>query len=252
MVGIMAVDTRMRLSKDEVRKFAERFGGEEPKEVLEWALRTFYPKIALASSFSAEDVVLIDMLWRINPEVKVFTLDTGRLHQETYDLIDEIRQRYGVKVEVYYPDTSSVEKMVREHGVNLFYESVELRTLCCQIRKIKPLERALSGLDAWTTGLRREQSATRADIKKVEVDELHGGIIKVNPLADWTYEQVWDYIKAKKVPYNKLYDKGYASIGCEPCTRPIKPGEDPRAGRWWWELGVHKECGIHCRIRRER
>jgi thioredoxin-dependent adenylylsulfate APS reductase len=238
-----------KLSKGDVEKLVERFEDSEPKEVLEWALDTFHPKIALASSFSAEDVVLIDMLWRINPEVKIFTLDTGRLHQETYDLIDEIRKRYGVKVEAYYPDASSAQKMVREHGVNLFYESVELRMLCCQIRKVEPLGRALHGLDAWITGLRREQSVTRSDIKKVEFDESHGGIIKVNPLADWTYDQVWAYIKENKVPYNKLYDRGYASIGCEPCTKPIEPGENPRAGRWWWELGVRKECGIHCRIK---
>lgn len=245
MIGIMVVDTRMRLSKDEVKKFAERFEGKEPREVLEWALHKFHPRIVLASSFSAEDIVLIDMLRRINPEAKIFTLDTGRLHQKTYDLIDEVRQRYGVKVDVYYPDTSSVEEMVREHGVNLFYTSVQLRMLCCQIRKVKPLNRALHGLDAWITGLRREQSITRADVKKVEVDEAHGGIIKVNPLADWTHDQVWAYIKEKKVSYNKLYAQGYASIGCEPCTRPIEAGEDLRAGRWWWERGTRKECGIH-------
>jgi len=234
-----------KLSLDEVKKLAERFEGKEPREVLEWALHTFHPRIALASSFSAEDIVLIDMLRRINPGVKIFTLDTGRLHQETYDLIDEVRQRYGVKIDVYYPDASSVEEMMREHGVNLFYTSVQLRMLCCQIRKVKPLNRALHGLDAWITGLRREQSITRANVEKVEVDEAHGDIIKVDPLADWTYDQVWAYIREKKVPYNKLYDQGYASIGCEPCTRPIKPGEDLRAGRWWWEQRICKECGLH-------
>lgn len=234
-------------SKGKVKKLAERFEGKEPREVLEWALHTFHPRIALASSFSAEDIVLIDMLRRINPEAKIFTLDTGRLHQKTYDLVDEVKQRFGVKVDVYYPDTSSVEEMVGEHGVNLFYTSVPLRTLCCQIRKVKPLNRALHGLDAWITGLRREQSITRADVKKVEVDEAHGGIVKTNPLADWTHDQVWAYIKEKNVPYNKLHDQGYASIGCEPCTRPIEPGEDLRAGRWWWERGTSKECGIHPR-----
>ncbi len=237
-----------KFSKGEINKSAEHFEGQEPRKVLEWALHRFHPRIALACSFSAEDVVLIDMIQRINPGAKIFTLDTGRLHEETYNLIDEIRQRYGVKVEVYYPDTSSVEEMVREHGMNLFYTSVRLRELCCRIRKVNPLERALQGLDAWITGLRREQSVTRAEVEKIEVDEDYGGIMKVNPLADWGHDQIWAYIKENKVAYNKLYDRSYASIGCEPCTRPIKPGENLRAGRWWWERGTRKECGIHCKL----
>lgn len=249
MIAMTEEKSERKLSKSEVKRFVEHFEGKEPREVLEWALHTFYPRIALACSFSAEDVVLIDMLQRINPGARIFTMDTGRLNQETYDLIDEIRQRYSVKVEVYYPDASSVEEMVREHGMNLFYTSVRLRKLCCRIRKVKPLERALRGLDAWVTGLRRGQSVARADVKKVEVDEAHGGLIKVNPLADWPHDQVWAYIKENKVPYNKLYDRSYASIGCEPCTRPVKPGEDLRAGRWWWELGTRKECGIHCKLK---
>lgn len=235
----------MRLNENDVKKFAEHLEGKKAEEVLEWATETFYPNIALASSFGAEDVVLIDMLQKINPDVQIFTLDTGRLHQETYNLINEVGQRYNTKIKVYYPDTTSAQKMVRQHGMNLFYTSQELRMLCCQIRKIEPLKRALKGLDAWITGLRRTQNVSRTNIQKVEVDQFNDGITKINPLADWTNDQVWDYIKAEKLPYNKLHDKGFPSIGCEPCTRPIKPGEDLRAGRWWWEIDLTKECGLH-------
>jgi thioredoxin-dependent adenylylsulfate APS reductase len=177
----------------------------------------------------------------------VFTIDTGRLPQETYNVMDHVREKYGIPIEVYFPRAEDVEEMVRKHGLNLFYKSVELRILCCHVRKVEPLKRALSGLDAWITGLRREQAPTRAVIKKVEVDHVNGGIIKINPLADWTSQQVWEYIREKGVPYNALYDHGYLSIGCAPCTRPIKQGEDPRSGRWWWEKGI-KECGLHWRF----
>jgi len=214
------------------------------EEILKWAIDKFHPRIALASSFGAEDVVLIDMLVKINPEVKIFTIDTGRLHQETYSLMDEIREHYGIKIHVFFPDKEEVERMVREHGLNLFYKSVELRKLCCQVRKVEPLKRALKDLDAWITGLRREQSPTRSLIKKVEYDRIYEKV-KINPLADWTHEDVWNYIKEKKVPYNKLHDIGYLSIGCEPCTRAVRKVEDPRAGRWWWEREAHKECGLH-------
>jgi phosphoadenosine phosphosulfate reductase len=235
----------MKLSKEEMEKLAGNFESKEPQEILKWALDTFHPKVALSSSFSVEDVTLIDMLWKINPKFRVFTLDTGRLDQETYSLIDRIRAKYDVQVEVYYPNTAAVEKMVREKGMNLFYESVAHRRLCCNVRKVEPLMRALNGLDAWITGLRREQSVTRTEVKKVEIDEAHGNRVKINPLADWSNEQVWNYVKKNNVPFNPLYDKGYTSIGCEPCTRPIKPGEDVRAGRWWWELPDEKECGLH-------
>ena len=235
----------MKLSRGNVEKLAEDFENEEPQEILKWALDTFHPKLALSSSFSTEDVTLIDMLWKINPKFRVFSLDTGRLNQETYTLIDSIRTRYDMQIEVYYPKTAAVEKMVREQGMNLFYESVANRRLCCNVRKVEPLMRALSGLGAWITGLRRGQSVTRTEVKKVEIDEAHGNIVKVNPLADWSNEQVWSYVKKNNLPYNTLYDKGYPSIGCEPCTRPIKPGEDIRAGRWWWESPDEKECGLH-------
>ena len=213
-------------------------------EILEWALHTFHPRIALASSFGAEDVVLIDMMCKVLPKPRIFTLDTGRLHQETYDLMDRIRNKYGVAVEVYFPEAPAVQRMVREHGLNLFYKNVDLRKLCCQVRKVEPLNRALADLDAWITGLRKEQATTRSEIKKVEFDKGHGNI-KINPLADWTNNQVWTYIRENGVPYNALHDQSFPSIGCLPCTRAVKPGEDPRSGRWWWEQQSHKECGLH-------
>jgi phosphoadenylyl-sulfate reductase (thioredoxin) len=159
--------------------------------------------------------------------------------------MDEVRSRYGVTIGVYFPDTSSVQKMVKQHGLNLFYQSVEFRKLCCEIRKVEPLGRALEGLDAWITGLRRDQSSSRAALLKVEEDTAHGGIIKINPLAEWTWTEVFDYVKEKGVPYNRLHNQGFLSIGCAPCTRAVKPGESQRAGRWWWELEGSQECGLH-------
>ena len=214
--------------------------------ILKWAFETYHPKLALACSFQAEESVLIDLMYRLRgSDFRVFSLDTGRLNQETYDCMDAMRERYGIEIEVFFPDASSVEKMVRENGLNLFYRSVEARKLCCDIRKVEPLNRALKHLDAWMTGLRREQAPTRTDLTKVEVDHSHGGIAKINPLIDWTYQQIWDYIRVNNLPYNKLHDQGYPSIGCAPCTRAIKPGEDIRAGRWWWENPETKECGLH-------
>lgn len=215
------------------------------EEVLEWVLKTYGDRVALASSFGAEDVVLIDMLARIDRRSRVFTLDTGRLPQETYDVMEKIRDKYGLEIEIYYPDTKAVEDMVTHYGPDLFYKSVELRKLCCEIRKVEPLKRALKELSAWITGLRREQSVTRTEVKKVEIDRSHNSIVKINPLADWSEEQVWSYIRENGVSYNALHDQNYPSIGCAPCTRAIKPGEDVRAGRWWWEDPEHKECGLH-------
>ena len=230
----------------EIDKLNARFAEASPQEVLAWGLERFSSRIALSSSFGAEDVVLIDMLWRIDPNARIFTLDTLRLHTETYGLIDEIRERYGDHVDVYYPDLAAVDRMVKERGYNCFYKSVDDRKMCCGIRKVEPLERALAGLDAWISGIRRDQAATRTDVDKIEIDDVHRGIIKLNPLADWTSEQVWDYIRTNNVPYNRLHDRGFPSIGCMPCTRPVSPGEDPRAGRWWWELDREQtECGIH-------
>jgi phosphoadenosine phosphosulfate reductase len=215
------------------------------EELLRAALGEFSRDVALASSFGAEDVVLIDMMLRIDPAARIFTLDTGRLPAETYALIDDIRVRYGCAVEVLFPDAPAVEAMVRTAGVNLFYESVERRKQCCAVRKVAPLGRALAGLRAWITGLRREQAVTRTAVARIEVDRDHGGILKLNPLADWTHDDVWRYIRAHDVPYNALHEQGYPSLGCAPCTRAVQPGEDLRAGRWWWEAPESKECGLH-------
>ena len=215
------------------------------QDVLRWALGQFHPRVTLACSFSAEDLVVLDMMTRVVDHPRVFMLDTGRLHQETYDVADRVRARYGIDIEVYFPHTESVQSMVHEHGLNLFYKSVDLRKRCCHIRKVEPLGRALSNVDAWLTGLRREQSPTRTDIPKVDVDDAHGDIFKINPIADWTSDDVWAYVREHDVPHNALYDQGYASIGCAPCTRPIQPGESERAGRWWWEDPELKECGLH-------
>lgn len=223
----------------------EEFESRSAQEILAWALVEFHPRIALAASFGAEDMVVIDMLMKLDRSARVFTLDTGRLPYETYSLMEAIRERYGLATEAYFPRAEAVEAMVRNHGVNLFYTSIENRKLCCHVRKVEPLGRALAGLDAWITGLRRDQAVTRTGVRKVEVDVERGGIIKANPLADWTSDQVWAYIRAHNVPYNGLHDRGYPSIGCAPCTRAVGPGEDPRAGRWWWENPETKECGLH-------
>jgi len=218
------------------------------EEILDWAFQTFQGAIALASSFQAESSVLIDMAHRLRgSDFRVFTLDTGRLNQETYDCMDALKERYGIKIDLFFPDARRVETMVKEHGINLFYKSAELRKTCCAIRKVEPLKRALKNLAAWATGLRREQAVTRGGVQKVEIDRDHGNIVKINPLADWSQKQVWDYIAARGIPYNKLHDLGYPSIGCAPCTRAIKPWEDIRAGRWWWERAETKECGLHMR-----
>ncbi|MHB8545486.1 MAG: phosphoadenylyl-sulfate reductase [Nitrosotalea sp.] len=218
---------------------------ETPQEVLKWSLDSLHPRIAMASSFGAEDVVVIDMMMKINPKSRIFTLDTGRLNQETYDVMDEIRKKYNVNIEVMFPDRNEVEQMVSVNGFNLFYDNVGNRKLCCGIRKVHPLNRILSTLDGWITGLRADQTEVRSNANKLELDEQHNAIVKINPIIEWTWEQTWDYIKKNDIPYNKLHDKGFPSIGCEPCTRAIKSGEPLRAGRWWWESDSQKECGLH-------
>jgi phosphoadenosine phosphosulfate reductase len=230
--------------KFDVGRVNEDLKTKSPQEVLEWALNEFHPNIALAWS-GAEDIAVADMMIKINPEARIFTLDTGRLNPETYDLIDRVRDKYGINIEVMFPSSAEVEEMVHTKGMNLFYQSVENRKLCCSIRKVKPLKRILSSLDAWITGLRRDQAVTRTALNKVEIDDAFSGIVKVNPIADWSHEDVWDYIRKNDVPYNELHDNGYPSIGCAPCTRAVKAGEDIRAGRWWWESPDTKECGLH-------
>jgi phosphoadenosine phosphosulfate reductase len=216
------------------------------QEILGWAIKNFSPNLALSCSFGArEGLVLLDMMRRLDPAARVFSLDTGRIPQATYDLMDRVRDRYGVRVEVIFPRAEDVEAMVSEEGLNLFYESIEKRQRCCRIRKVEPLRRYLAGLDAWVSGLRREQNVTRVDTPKIEIDETHGGIVKLNPLADWSEDAVLEYVREHNVPVNRLHGEGYPTVGCAPCSRPVAPGEDLRSGRWWWENPETRECGIH-------
>ena len=203
-----------------------------------------YQPAALASSLAAEDMVLTDLILRNKLNISIFTLQTGRLHAETLAVADRIREHYGYEITMMHPDPAAVEQYVTNHGLNAFYDSVELRKSCCHIRKVEPLNRALEGKQAWITGQRRTQAATRTELAEQE-DDTARGMQKFNPLADWTEQDVWDYLRKHEVPYNALHDRGYPSIGCEPCTRAIQPGEDVRAGRWWWENPESKECGLH-------
>jgi phosphoadenosine phosphosulfate reductase len=236
-----------RFTSAEVEELNLQFMHTDAKEIIRWAVDRFGESVSLASSFAAEDMVLVDMLAGITKSPRVFLLDTGRLHQETYDVISRARSRYGIEFEFYFPRSEMVEQLLRAKGPNSFYESVENRKECCFARKVEPLNRALSTVDAWITGLRRDQSVTREELRNFEIDEGHDGILKINPLADWTEADIWNYVRANGVPYNSLHDKGFPSIGCAPCTRAIEPGEDVRAGRWWWESPEHKECGLHIR-----
>jgi phosphoadenosine phosphosulfate reductase len=221
------------------------FEAKSPEELLRWSMDQYGDKAGLASSFGVEDMVLIDMIAKLNGPLTIFTLDTGRLHEETYELMDRVRSKYGLTIKTYFPDRDKVENLVREKGFFSFRESVDNRKECCYIRKVEPLNRALGELKAWITGLRRAQGVTRTDIPKVIEDTDHPPLIKINPLAEWTEEQVMNYIIENNVPINILHKRNYPSIGCAPCTRPVEPGEDIRAGRWWWENPEHKECGLH-------
>ena len=234
------------MKTNEITQLNEEFANATPEALLGYFLDRYGSRIALSSSLSIEDQVLTDMICRLKPDARIFTLDTGRLFPETYNLIDQTAMHYGIRLEVFFPDCTEVEKLVADCGINGFYESLEKRKRCCRIRKLDPLERALRGLDAWICGLRREQSVTRSEMRAVEWDGAHG-LLKINPLIDWHEEQVWEYIRRNHVPYNKLHEQGFPSIGCQPCTRAVKPGEDIRAGRWWWESPDHKECGLHLR-----
>ena len=218
----------------------------EAADVLRRALEALGPeRVALSASFGPEDIVILDLLTEIVQRPRVFTLDTGRLPEETYALIERVRERFEIDVEVFAPDAEQVETMVAERGPNLFYRSLDDRHRCCDVRKVLPLRRALATVDGWITGLRRDQTGTRARTPKIGLDLEHGLIWKVAPLADWTEAQVWTHIRERDLPYNPLHDRGYPSIGCAPCTRAIEPGEDPRAGRWWWESDGPRECGLH-------
>ncbi|HTG31531.1 MAG TPA: phosphoadenylyl-sulfate reductase [Thermoanaerobaculia bacterium] len=242
------VDHRDLLDEHEAGQLAVELDDSTPQELLSWALERWGSQLAICTSFQAEGMAILDMAWRIDPKVRLFTVDTGRLPQETYDVMETVRQRYGIEVEVYFPDAVQVESMVRRFGPNLFQKSVQARLVCCNVRKVDPIRGVLQGLDAWVTGLRRDQWASRANIRKIEIDHDHGGLAKINPLADWMLDEVKEYNEAHDVPVHPLYAKGFTSIGCTPCTRATAPGEDPRAGRWWWEKNAPKECGIHCPI----
>lgn len=224
----------------------EQFHGSSPDAVLRWALDAFRNRIALSSSLSYEDQLLTHLICQIDKTTRIFTLDTGRLFPESYNLIDRTNERYGINIEVFFPDYQRVQAMVKEHGINLFYTSVDLRHLCCNIRKIEPLKRAQQGLDAWICGLRRAQSTTRTNMQRIEYDAADN-LIKINPLIDWSEADVIAFVKQHAVPYNKLHDQGFPSIGCQPCTRAVQPGEDIRSGRWWWEDPNKRECGLHAR-----
>ncbi|TLT00235.1 phosphoadenylyl-sulfate reductase [Aliarcobacter cibarius] len=231
------------MSIEIVKNIEEKILSLNTTDLIKYILEN-YKNVALSSSLGVEDQVLTDIIFKVNKNSRVFTLDTGRLHSETYKVMDETNLKYGVKLEVFFPKFDDVEKLYITQGVNGHFESIDNRKNCCNIRKIEPLKRALKNVDIWITGLRASQSITRTNLPVIEWDE-NFKVIKLNPLINWNEDDVWEYIRANKVPYNKLHDQGYPSIGCEPCTRAIKAGEDIRAGRWWWEDPEHKECGLH-------
>ena len=234
------------MREDDIKELNEQFADKRPKDIIRHAIDQHD---AIAVSFSgAEDVILVDMAVKINPDVDIFTLDTGRLHPETYQFIEKVRKHYGIKIDIRTPEQTALQSFVKEKGLFSFFEDGHQE--CCGVRKIAPLRAKLSELDAWITGQRRDQSpGTRSDVAIVESDTAfrgrNGGLTKYNPLALWTSAQVWEYIRLFDVPYNELHEKGFVSIGCEPCTRPTLPNQHEREGRWWWEESTHKECGLH-------
>lgn len=233
----------------EIGEIAIELDDQEPEDVIAWALEELGDRIAVVTALQVDGMVVLDMATRIRPDVRVVTVDTGRLPEQTLQFIEQVRSHYPkTRWDVLAPNAAEVEAMVRERGDDLFRNSVADRMRCCQMRKVRPLTEALRGLDGWFTGLRRDQWASRAAIGKVELDHDHGGIVKVNALADWESADVWDYVHEYDVPVHPLYAEGYTSFGCAPCTRPVSDGEADRAGRWWWETGAPKECGIHCPI----
>lgn len=242
----MAQFTQQNVASLDIPTLETELSRQSPQKILERALNLFDN---LAISFSgAEDVVLIDMAHKINPDIKVFSLDTGRLHAETYQFIDRVRKHYGIAIEIMYPDAAQIEALVKAKGLFSFYEDGHKE--CCDIRKVAPLRRKLSTLDAWVTGQRKDQNpSTRASVPVVQVDNAFSTderqLIKFNPLANWSSTDVWMYIRSYEVPYNALHERGFISIGCEPCTRPVLPNQHEREGRWWWEDAGKKECGLH-------
>lgn len=225
-------------------KLNKKLENSTAESVLQYFIEQYKDKAVFTTSMGAEDQVITHIMAGVSQNASIITLDTGRMFYEVYDLIEKTESRYGVKIKIFFPAFEKVEEMVNTHGINLFYKSIENRKKCCQIRKTEPLKRALKNKDVWITGLRAEQSVTRQDLRIVEWDDLNKKM-KVNPLLHWTRQDLWDYIHKHKIPYNPLHDKGYPSIGCQPCTRAIQEGEDVRAGRWWWENPETKECGLH-------
>jgi phosphoadenosine phosphosulfate reductase len=230
--------------KEKVIELNKKFKNSKPQEILEYFLNKYGVKAGLSSSFGVEDQVLTHMILNIDKNANIFTLDTARLHPQTYNVMDATNLKYGVKINVFFPKNDEVEELYQSQGINGFYESIENRKRCCFVRKIAPLKRALGELDIWITGLRASQSITREDLNVIEYDETNS-VIKINPLLNWSQDDVWEFVKINKIPYNKLHDEGFPSIGCAPCTRAVKDGEDIRSGRWWWENPEHKECGLH-------
>lgn len=230
-VSIASLDDKVRATVEQLRQAVRDYG-----------------KVVYSNSLGAESMVLTDLIWTQVPSIDIFSLDTGRLHEETYSLLERLERRYQRRVRLVYPNPQELESYTAENGINGFYNSVEQRQSCCHIRKVEPFRRAIAGAGAWVTGVRREQSATRAQAKAVEFDAPNG-LYKVSPILDWTHDDIWAYIRAHKLPYNPLHDQGFPSIGCAPCTRAVEPGADSRSGRWWWENSDVKECGLHPRIR---
>jgi phosphoadenosine phosphosulfate reductase len=218
-----------------------------PVEILKFGLEAANGPVSLACSFSLEDVAIIDIAHKAGLTMGVFALDTGRLNEETYEVAEALVERYRLKIDWYFPRHDEVEKLERAEGLFSFRESLDKRHQCCAVRKVEPLSRALKGLAGWVTGMRRDQNVTRGDLKAVEPDALNEGLIKINPLLDWSEERLLEYVEEQRLPKNRLYSEGYRSIGCAPCTRAVKAGEDARAGRWWWENPENKECGLHKR-----
>lgn len=234
----------MSIIKEDLSAINKKLANKSAQEIIKYFIDEMGDKITFGTSLGAEDQVITALIAELGGNIPIFTLDTGRLFPETYDLIDRTNKKFNISIHPYFPNSQEVEEMVLKNGINLFYDSIDLRHHCCQIRKLNPLKRALEGREAWFTGLRKSQSITRTDMEIVEWDN-NSDKIKVNPLINWSEEDVWKYIKENKIPYSPLHDKGFPSIGCQPCTRAIMDGEDIRAGRWWWENPDTRECGLH-------
>ncbi len=234
----------MKISKKDLKDLIPKLKERKTNEVLKWAADIYKGKIVLTTSLGPEDQVILDIIQNHSLPIHAFTIDTGRLFNETYELIEKTETHYGIKIRTYFPDTSEIEETINSSGINMFYKSIEQRKQCCKIRKVNPLNRALKEVECWITGLRKDQSKSREKQNILSWDQTRE-ILKINPLINWTEQQVWDYIKKNNVPYNTLHKKGYPSIGCACCTKEVIQGEHFRTGRWWWEANEHKECGIH-------